>query len=68
MVLPCPCVCAALEMEIPDMKWYSKNAWIALATAGLGAAVAFGVPISDSQTSAVLVLIGAVAAFLGAKD
>jgi hypothetical protein len=55
-------------MEIPDMKWYSKNAWIALATAGLGAAVAFGVPISDSQTSAVLVLIGAVAAFLGAKD
>lgn len=50
------------------MKWYSKNAWLALATAGLGAAVAFGVPLTDDQTSAVLVLIGALAAFLGAKD
>lgn len=50
------------------MKWYSKNAWIALATAGFGAAVAFGVPITDDQQTALLVLLGAVAAFLGAKE
>lgn len=50
------------------MKWYSKNAWLSLGTAAIGAAVAFGAPITQDQTAAVLVLLGAVAAFLGAKD
>jgi hypothetical protein len=50
------------------MKWYSKNAWVALGAAVIGLAVALGAPITDGTTDAVLVLIATVAAFLGAKD
>lgn len=50
------------------VKWYSQNAWLSLGTAVVGALVAFGVPLTDAQQATVLVLIGSVAAFLGAKD
>ena len=50
------------------VKWYSRNAWVGLGTALVGALVAFGVPLTRTQQGASLVLLGTLASFLGADD
>lgn len=56
------------QTETPNMPKVIPTVWIALVVAVLGTATAFGAPISDAQSAALIGLVGAFSAVIPALD
>jgi hypothetical protein len=56
------------DHETPNMPKVIPSVWISLVIAVLGTATAFGVPISDAQSAALIGLVGALSAVIPALD
>lgn len=54
--------------ETPNMPKIIPSVWLSLVVAILGTATAFGVPISDAQSAALIGLVGALSAVIPVLD
>jgi predicted MFS family arabinose efflux permease len=54
--------------QAPNMPKVIPSVWISLVVAAIGTATAFGAPISDAQSAALVGLVGALSAVIPALD